>query len=230
MDDDRIAREQERRMLEMLEQSALKDYPNPERIGCPGSEFLKQLATNRHSIDLSEPALDHVPVCSPCFQEFVRYRDAARRARMTRRSLIAGGVAAGAAGIAVVGLLLSHAARPVSRPDDYAGGNLDLSKDTVTRGVESPDVVNRPKQVLARRKLDLTIRLPFGSEDGNYEVEVNRVNGEPVTPRTAGVARIVHGDTLLTVKLDLSNLRPDKYNLEIRRPPYDWNHYEVEIR
>ena len=54
MDDGRLTREQDRRMLELLEQAALHDYPNPEREGCPGADFLKRLAIDRASIETLE--------------------------------------------------------------------------------------------------------------------------------------------------------------------------------
>src|SRR6476661_5545483 len=103
MDDGRLTREQDRRMLELLEQAALHDYPNPERKGCPGAEFLKRLATDRASIRLDDARLTHVARCSPCYREFVAYRNSVRNRSISRRALLAtGGLAA--AGIAVVGI------------------------------------------------------------------------------------------------------------------------------
>ena len=60
MDDQQLTRDQERRMLDLLEQAALHDYPNPKRIDCPGPDFLKRLATDRKSIQWTDPALEHV--------------------------------------------------------------------------------------------------------------------------------------------------------------------------
>ena len=37
-------------LLEVFEQSSLQDYPNPDRIGCPGQPFLRKLAFDRKSI------------------------------------------------------------------------------------------------------------------------------------------------------------------------------------
>src|SRR3954453_2892529 len=101
MDDGRLTREQQRRMLELLEQAALHDYPNPERKGCPGSEFLQRLATDRASIDLDDPRLNHIARCSPCYREFLSYRKSAQTRSLTRRALFAAGGLA-AAGITVV--------------------------------------------------------------------------------------------------------------------------------
>jgi hypothetical protein len=70
MDDGSLTDEQGQLMLELLEQAALHDYPNPQRSGCPGSEFLFRLACDRGSIDISDARLTHVARCSPCFTEF----------------------------------------------------------------------------------------------------------------------------------------------------------------
>lgn len=63
-------------MLEMLEKHSLTNYPNPERIGCPGSDFLWTLATDRKSVSIRDLRLDHISRCSHCFAEFLKYRDA----------------------------------------------------------------------------------------------------------------------------------------------------------
>src|SRR4051794_28047045 len=108
MDDSRLTPEQHRRMLELLEQAALHDYPNPERKGCPGSEFLQRLAADRASINLDDSRLTHIARCSPCYREFLSYRKSAQTRSVTRRGLlvVAGGLAA--AGIAVVAVRVPH--------------------------------------------------------------------------------------------------------------------------
>ena len=54
MADDSLTPEQERAILDLFEKASLNDYPNPERIGCPGDDFLKQLVRNRRSIKTSD--------------------------------------------------------------------------------------------------------------------------------------------------------------------------------
>src|SRR3954447_10903122 len=107
MDDGRLTREQHRRMLGLLEQAALQDYPNPERKGCPGQDFLQRLANERASISLDDPRLTHVARCSPCYREFVSYRRSARKSSISRRAVLAAGGLA-AAGIAVIGVRTSR--------------------------------------------------------------------------------------------------------------------------
>ena len=43
MDEEKLSPQEERRLLEMFEQSSLNDYPNPEREGCPETAFVRKL-------------------------------------------------------------------------------------------------------------------------------------------------------------------------------------------
>src|SRR6185437_8516397 len=79
---------EERQLLRLLAESALNDYPNPERIGCPGQDFLRTLAYRRKLIPVSDPRLDHVVRCSPCFREFTNFQAAAKRRRNRRWTAI----------------------------------------------------------------------------------------------------------------------------------------------
>ena len=224
MDDGRLTREQDRRMLELLEQAALHDYPNPDRKGCPGQDFLKRLATDRGSISLDDPRLTHVAQCSPCFREFASFRESARHGVVSRRAWItAGGLAA--AGIAVVGIRTSHNAGPES----WIHQAIDLSGNQVTRGTDSNPAA--PKKVsLPAKRLDLTITLPLASPEGDYQVEVLDSNGKQADVHASGKAFLKDGNTLLHIRLDLSSLRPDSYQIGIRRIPYDWMPISVQVK
>src|SRR4051794_27074533 len=95
MDEEKLPPDLERQLLDSFEQAALRDYPNPERIGCPGTEFLRSLAADRRSISVRDPRLSHVTHCSPCFREFAAFRDeSAKRRQRKRLSLIAAGIVA----------------------------------------------------------------------------------------------------------------------------------------
>jgi hypothetical protein len=46
-------------------------YPNPQRIGCPGSQRLKETAARTDYERLfSEPVWEHITHCSPCYNEY----------------------------------------------------------------------------------------------------------------------------------------------------------------
>src|SRR5580658_949832 len=72
----------DKRLLDILRQGLATEFPNPERIGCPGSALLKGIAQGRVSLTEAEPWLDHLGSCSPCFQEFKEFR---RQSAIQRR-------------------------------------------------------------------------------------------------------------------------------------------------
>jgi len=225
MDDGRLTREQHRRMLELLDQAALHDYPNPERKDCPGPEFLKQLVNDRASIDLSDSRVTHVARCSPCYCEFLSYRKAARNRTITRRALLAaGGVAA--AGIAVVGVSTSHK----TPSDDWVNEAIDLSGNQVNRGTDSNGTSALRKINLPAKRLNLTITLPFASPEGDYQIELLNAEGKQANIHASGRAFLKDGKTLLHVRLDLTSLQPDSYQIGIRRIPYDWMPIPVQVK
>jgi hypothetical protein len=225
MNDERLTRDQERSMLDLLEQAALHDYPNPERIGCPGSDFLRRLATDRQSIDINDPALTHVARCSPCFREFVTYRDAARRKVFTRRAALAAGGAA-AAGMALAAVKWS---RP-QNSEAYERAEINLFNETGTRGTATHPQSPSPKPMLPRKRLDLFITLPFASPEGHYEVQVLHADGKPTGLSSSGTAHLSEGKTMLRVRMNLSSLEPDAYQIGIRRIPFDWVPVPVEVK
>ncbi|MFL6449082.1 MAG: hypothetical protein ACJ746_15560 [Bryobacteraceae bacterium] len=225
MDDGRLTREQHRQMLELLEQAALHDYPNPERKGCPGQDFLERLANDRASINLDDARLTHVARCSPCYREFVSNRKSARNRSITRRTLLAaGGVAA--AGIAVIGVRTSQ--RQSSEP--WVREAIDLSRNQLTRGTDPNPTPASPTINLPAKRLDLMITLPFASPEGDYQVEVLNSVGKQADVHASGRAFLKDGNTLLHVRLDLSSLRPDSYQIGIRRIPYDWVPIPVQVK
>jgi hypothetical protein len=227
MDDEQLTEEQRRAMLDLLEQAALHDYPNPNRIGCPGSDFLKRLATNRKSISLNDPNLEHVARCSPCFGEFVGYREHAKRNLFTRRAALAVGGAA-AAGIAA--LVVKSSISRESHPDVYEHAEIDLSQADNSRGGESQPESATPQASLPRSNLDLVITLPFASPEGDYEVQILHSNGNSTGLKASGKAYLLGGKTILHIRIDLKSLPPDSYQIGIRRIPFDWIPVPIRIR
>jgi len=47
-------------------------YPNPDRVGCPGTEVLKHLATAPFNVD--PRVLNHIGRCAPCARELQELR------------------------------------------------------------------------------------------------------------------------------------------------------------
>src|SRR5262245_64117066 len=58
----------------VLQEALLRNYPNPERKGCRGSEILREMAEAEFPDE--HPFWDeHVSHCSPCYREFLDFRN-----------------------------------------------------------------------------------------------------------------------------------------------------------
>ena len=58
--------------VQFIKQAILTAYPNPQRIGCPGGEQLKETAGRTDYERLfEEPVWEHITHCSPCYQEYL---------------------------------------------------------------------------------------------------------------------------------------------------------------
>src|SRR3954466_14737426 len=100
--------------LDPVEQVFLHAYPNPNRIGCPGSDVIRAIAKN--TLPLDHPAREHLAKCSPCYAEFKQFRrQIAKRAARLR---LVGGMAALVA-VAVLSWALLVRNREQARTPDH---------------------------------------------------------------------------------------------------------------
>jgi hypothetical protein len=62
-----------------LREAALNNYPNPNRIDCPGTGALKKLADSTTRKLMVDPVWrGHILKCSPCYRELMEYRKQSR--------------------------------------------------------------------------------------------------------------------------------------------------------
>src|ERR1700674_4027184 len=67
-------------------------FPNPTRTGCPSRSSLRAMAYRDRRLTLEDLPLSHVVSCSPCFEEYVRFRRMSvlfRGIKITAGSLVA---------------------------------------------------------------------------------------------------------------------------------------------
>lgn len=69
----------EKALLHLLKQHLLKDYPNPQRRGCPPEQSLARLA--RKPLAGKSSLVRHLFHCSPCY---LVYSNTLRQVRRTR--------------------------------------------------------------------------------------------------------------------------------------------------
>lgn len=67
----------EKELLDAFERIIHEDFPNPQRIDCPGHEALLKLAEGSANGPLRH-LLAHVRQCGPCFDELKELRSRAR--------------------------------------------------------------------------------------------------------------------------------------------------------
>ena len=64
------------RLKKQLQDSILRDYPNPERQGCPGNAAVRELAHRPLDYSLEgSPNWQHLTHCSECYREFLDIRE-----------------------------------------------------------------------------------------------------------------------------------------------------------
>lgn len=235
MDDERLSPEQERAWLDLMEKAALNDFPNPERIGCPGSDFLRRLAVDRGSVSPNDERIGHLSRCSPCFQEFTAFRSEGgettdRNQTGTWAAIVVILLAVGAGAYYERAPIGAEATRAYTRvTGTFIAASLDLSKQSTLRGANPPDAnASIAVPTLPRQRLDLTITLPFASEPGAYDLAVTRASDLPVVA-ASGQARTDNGNTILSVRIDLSSLSRGRYEIGLRRMRSDWARYQVSI-
>jgi hypothetical protein len=238
---------------QLLDRELAEGFPNPNRTGCPDSEFLQRVA--RHQVPISEidPWIDHLGSCSECFGDFNRLK-VASRARRWQRVIVYGAAACIVLGSA--GLLWRQLSRgrEISAPvggvaatnpavitadrsgrQDVASTAADRKPFEVmlnltrsaTRGEKSTDdsqMIRVPARLLACR-----MTLPLGSSDGLYYVRVQRAVQSEVLKTAQGNATINHGDVRLDVELDMSNMPAGGYLLFYRHARESWHRVPIVI-
>jgi hypothetical protein len=206
--------------------------PNPDRRDCPSAEVIWSLA--RKQAPIGDPAYEHLTRCSPCYRDFRELQIAA--ARRSRRVPY---FVAAAAALVVFGLSVSvyllpdrNSSPPLTQVEPVASPPIvvvtaDLRQSTPTRGV-TQDERSRPVQ-LPRDILSLKLLLPVGSEPGRYAFRIVGSAGQTIASTTAD-ASIVDFVTTLKVQLDLRQVEPASYDMNLQRAGEQWSSFLVIVR
>ena len=211
----------EQRLLDALGRGLLKEFPNPDRAGCPGSAVLKRIASHEMPLAEAEKWLDHLTSCSPCYREFSELQAGYRHRRMQTILAIAASILI-VVGVAGWALFFRQKGPPVVQT-----AALDLRNRSVPRGGE----LNPGEQPLeiSRRARHLNVYLPLGSGEGLYEMRIATTAGGAVFA-TSGVASLKDGVTSIQADVDLSSASSGQYVFQVRRPNSEWNSYPLILR
>jgi hypothetical protein len=221
-------------LQDIVQQAILREFPNPERKGCPDAESLRQLANRPRPT--RDAVWEHVTHCSPCYREFLDLRAQVKSQReqqrrvVVRRRLVVVAALLVVAGGAVATYELSERGYFRSTPaaGTYESASLDLKNRSVSRSVEKQTPKAQPL-VLPARRLDLSIFLPIGSEAGRYDVQLLKKIDEPILSST-GDATIEQGITVLRARIDLSGQTSGNYLMGLRQSPSEWTYYPVTVQ
>jgi hypothetical protein len=211
----------EKRILDTLGRGLLKEFPNPERTGCPGSDVLKRIAFHEMPLAEAEKWLDHLTSCSPCYGDFSQFRSAYRKRRSRTLFAIAASILI-VAGVASWVLFLRQ-----RQPVATEAAVLDLRNRSVPRGTESNPA--EPRLEIGRNVSRMEVYLPLGSADGVYELSIRSQEGSPVFTGS-GMAKIKEGITSLSLDVNLSSASSGLYVLQLRKVGSEWNSYPMMLR
>jgi hypothetical protein len=73
----------ERELIRIFDDVLHRDYPNPARMGCPGTDVLRKLATSPKRF-ACQSTLRHLAGCAPCVDELKNLRSKVKRHRIER--------------------------------------------------------------------------------------------------------------------------------------------------
>ena len=211
----------DKRLLDILRQGLTTEFPNPERIGCPGNALLKGIAQGKVSLTEAEPWLDHLGSCSPCFREFKEFR---RQSTNQRRRVLTLVATAAVLVSAVGGWLWVQARHSVQTTETAV---LDLRERSVARGQNPSDTGQAPLEI-PRTAKHLVLDLPIGSKEGPYDVGLLTGSGDQLLSAT-GMAELHDHITGLRVDVDLGSIRPGEYSLGVRQPSLEWTRYPIRV-
>jgi hypothetical protein len=222
-----FTRREEQRLLDLATDYVRAGFPNPERLGCPGSEALKSIAGRHLKFPEAEDIVDHIATCSPCFLEYNAIR------RRSRRRLVGGTALCCLVGLLLTGLIwrLATPMRPpnetiAQQPPTAIKAVLDFRTRTVARSDGKQSPVEPVAPHLKRALLNLSIKLPVGVEDGLYSVQFRNQFGQSVL-NSEGTATWDGSAETLATAVDLRNLAPGEYILAVRRGSSAWREYAV---
>jgi hypothetical protein len=215
----------------LLRQAILDKFPNPERRGCLGEAVLREVARRR--LPIQDAHWEHVTHCSPCFREFIGFRQemAASRRRLVRRNrVLLASVLAVAGVVGLVAWRNSPAPVPPAMVAE-ASFDVDMRPFSVSRGdSEKQPAANHYGGILARSRGRLNVILPIGAEEGTYEVRL--MDNDLRAVLISGEASATFQDHLvrLAVRFDLTKIPPGRYVLASRRDNGSWMTCPVLIR
>lgn len=246
---DTLPRRQEAALIAAAAGVFRTGFPNPERIGCPPQEMLHSVARKGRSPAETESILEHLTCCSPCFTEYERLVHKERVSKnlkilaLCASLLITVGLAIwfyasrGEQGIREPEPTIVQQPPPVAEqpapppvpPIQYEVAVVDLRNRAPVRGEQQPAEAEDVVASLPTRPLELSVYLPVGSEEGQYEIQILREADSPLVTARAS-ATFEDRNVVLRLKADLTGLTPGRYLLGLRKGSFPWMYYPISVQ
>jgi hypothetical protein len=211
---------EEKRILDLLGRGLSRDFPNPQRVGCPNSAVLRGIALHKVPLSEADRWLDHFSSCSPCFQEFTKFRKQAVDRRRTQIWLVAAAVFI----CAVAGWFWVRTRPQVQTAVIVV---LDLRGRATVRGENPPETSRSPLEV-PRNAKSLSLDLPIGSNEGAYDVALLNPSGAEFF-RTSATAKLEDHIVVLRADVNLAGVPPGSYFLGLRQQGLEWMRFSIRV-
>ena len=217
-------------------------FPNTDRSGCPAHEALQSVSRKKRGSVESEAVLEHLTCCSPCFSEYERIL---RRDKLSKNLKI---LALCASLLITVGLVVwfyafggeqglrppqptivqKEASPPQAPPTQFEVALVDLRNRSTVRGDQDRPPDGTVVASLPTRRLDLSVYLPIGSEEGQYEIQILRAGETPLVA-LRGSATLKDHNVILQLRTDLTEIEPGRYLLGLRKASFRWTYYPIAL-
>lgn len=238
----KLPRQQENEFLAAASKVFRTAFPNSERAGCPPQTALRSVVRKQFEAGEGERILEHITCCSACFGE---YESLLRKERVSRTLKLLALCAAlvitiGAAiwfntfrGASIVRppapIIVQKAPPPTPvplAPIEIAA--VDLRNQSAVRGETGSTSGTVVVASLPAQRLDLTIYMPIGSEEGRYEVAILRAEDNPLVA-VGGSASLQNRKVTMQFRIDLTGIAPGRYLLGVRKTGFRWAYYPIVL-
>ena len=230
---DEISDNNFREFVRTVQELAVRAYPNPGRVDCPGSQAIREIA--RQWRPSTHPVFQsHVVQCSPCIEDLLAERTRLQSQQKRRRRLVLA-VAACVCLIALTSVLLSWRSSSQSRNVELTrAGNLpeipiDLRPYSPTRSESAKK--DKPPLIVPNERVKLKIYLAPGSPEGGYEIAV-LTNHLATLVKQQATAVSSDGTTFILAGIDLAGVTDGNYTLALRliREGEEWQTYKLLVK
>jgi hypothetical protein len=239
---EKLSRLQEQELIAAAARVFRSGFPNPDRTGCPPERTLRATVRRERSVD-RESILEHLTCCSPCF---VEYEELLRRERTSKNLRILALCASLLITIGVAVWFYAFGGVPATRQPEptivqkepkssqaplpeFEVAVIDLRNRAPVRGEQEPAANDNVVASVSPGRLNLTVYLPIGSEEGPYDIQILRDAQTPLVT-LSGSATFQDRKIVLQLRTNLTGVQPGRYLIGVRKANFRWSYFPIALR